>query len=244
MRALSAIELLDVWERGQAETPLERALTLLAVARAESVPERLAQLSIGRRDALLLTLREWTFGAHFAGLASCLACGERLELTFEAGDIRTKTDPDPPEEFTLRVGSYEVCFRLPNSLDLLRCMDTAHLDLTRQRLLQCCLLQVRRDGTEAPPEQLPVEVMEAIATHMAEADPQADVRFALVCPQCGHHWQGAFDIGTFFWHEIDAWAQRTLREVHMLASRYGWREMDILSMSARRRQWYLNLVSA
>jgi hypothetical protein len=123
-------------------------------------------------------------------------------------------------------------------------MDTAHLDLTRQRLLQCCLLQVRRDGTEAPPEQLPVEVMEAITAHMAEADPQADVRLALVCPQCGHHWQGAFDIGTFFWHEIDAWAQRTLREVHTLASRYGWREMDILSMSARRRQWYLNLVSA
>src|SRR5687768_1085317 len=114
MRALSAIELLDVWERGQTQTSLERALTLLVAARGETTPEYTAQLSIGRRDALLLTLREWTFGAHFAGLATCLACGERLELAFEAGDIRTETASDPLEEFALRVGDYDVRFRLPN----------------------------------------------------------------------------------------------------------------------------------
>jgi len=243
MRALSAIELLDVWERGQTQTSLERALTILTAARGEATPEHTAQLSIGRRDALLLTLREWTFGVHFAGLATCLACGERLELAFEASDIRTEAAGDPLEEFTLGVGDYDVRFRLPNSLDLARCVDTAPLETIRQRLLQRCLLQVRRDGMEAPPEQLPSAVMEAIGVYMADADPQADVQLALVCPQCSHRWQAAFDIGHFFWHEIDAWAQRTLREVHMLASRYGWREMDILAMSAWRRQWYLNLVS-
>jgi hypothetical protein len=247
MRPLSAGELLDVWERGQTQTPLLRALTLLAAAEAETPPECLARLSIGQRDALLLTLREQTFGPHFISLATCPTCGERLELTFKAEDIRMEApmgaSSDLTQELSLRVGDYAMRFRLPNSLDLDVCHQGTDLDTARHLLLQHCLLQVWRDGAEVSPTQLPVEVLDAVAGHMAQADPQADVRLALACPQCDHHWQAAFDIGTFFWHEIEAWAQRTLHEVHILASRYGWGERDILAMSARRRQWYLNVVS-
>ena len=76
---------------------------------------------------------------------------------------------------------------------------------------------------------------------MAEADPQADVQLALVCPACGHTWQATFEIVSFLWAELSAWAERTLADVHALASTYGWREADILAMSARRRQRYLEL---
>ena len=62
MRALSAPELLSVWERGQAQPPVQRTLTLLAAACPGILPDALAELSIGQRDARLLTLREWTFG--------------------------------------------------------------------------------------------------------------------------------------------------------------------------------------
>ena len=79
---------------------------------------------------------------------------------------------------------------------------------------------------------------------MAEVDPQADVQMDLTCPACGHQWQALFDIESFFWREISAWANRILREVHALASAYGWRESDILSMSTWRRQTYLNLIGA
>jgi hypothetical protein len=244
MRALSAMELLDVWERGQTQSPIERALTLLAAAQAETSPEKVARLSLGRRDGLMLALREWTFGPHFVSLATCPACGQRLELAFDVGDIRVAAPSDHTEELSLCIGDYAVRFRLPNSLDLGACHEGGDLSTVRQLLLQRCLLHIRHDGAEAPPEQLPAEVTEAIVECMAATDPQADVQLALACPHCGHHWQAAFDINSFFWQEIDAWAQRTLREVHILASRYGWREMDILAMSARRRQWYLNLVNA
>jgi hypothetical protein len=70
MRALSASELLNVWERGFIQPPIYRALTLLAVA-CEASPETLAKLSIGDRDARLLTLREWTFGSQLVGLVNC-----------------------------------------------------------------------------------------------------------------------------------------------------------------------------
>jgi predicted DNA-binding transcriptional regulator AlpA len=78
---------------------------------------------------------------------------------------------------------------------------------------------------------------------MAAADPLADIRLGLICPACGHAWQVLFDIVTFFWSEIDAWARRTLREVHALARAYGWREAEILALTARRRQHYLEILA-
>ena len=63
MRALSASELLDTWERGFAGQPIEQGLILLAAACPESSFEELTQLSIGRRDAQLLKLREMIFGS-------------------------------------------------------------------------------------------------------------------------------------------------------------------------------------
>lgn len=243
MRPLSAAELLDIWDRGITQTSVERALTLLAAAHAESSVEALARLSIGRRDGLLLRLREWTFGPRFVSLASCPGCGERLELAFGVNDLRMQAAAEADGELAVHVADYAVRFRLPNSLDLTVLGGGEDLTAVRRLLLKRCLLQIQCNGVETPSEVLPVEVMDAIARCMAEADPQADVRLALICPRCGHRWQAAFDIGAFFWREIEAWAERTLREVHLLATRYGWRERDILAMSARRRQWYLNVVS-
>src|SRR5512136_680530 len=88
MRALSASELLSVWERGLAQSPVERALTLLVAANPESAPDDMARLSIGQRDAQLLTLREWMFGSQLVSLANCQECGEQLELAFDVSDIR------------------------------------------------------------------------------------------------------------------------------------------------------------
>ena len=97
MRALSALELLDVWERGLAQPAARRTLTLLAAACPDTAPDALAKLSIGQRDARLLTLREWTFGPQLVSLASCPGCDERLELTFNVSDIQvaTRSEPSP-----------------------------------------------------------------------------------------------------------------------------------------------------
>jgi hypothetical protein len=47
---------------------------------------------------------------------------------------------------------------------------------------------------------------------------------------------------SFFWQELDDWADRVLRDVHELASAYGWPENEILALSPRRRQCYLDLI--
>src|SRR5262245_6886173 len=243
MRTLSAAELLDVWERGFSQPPAERALTLLSAACADVSRESLASLSIGERDAQLLTLREQTFGPQLLLLASCSECDAKLETSFTTAGLRVEPAAVATESLTLTKNGYELVFRLPNSFDLMAVTDCRELVAGRQLLLERCVSSVRLNGQEASVSQLPDEILEAFAERLGKLDPQGDVQLTLVCPQCDHQWQSIFDIEAFLWKEVSAWAIRILREVHVLASAYGWREFDVLNMSHRRRQAYLELLS-
>lgn len=241
MRALSASELLDAWERGLAEQPIEQGLTLLAAACPESSFEELAQLSIGRRDAQLLELREMIFGSQLASLASCSRCEQRLELNFAVADITPQLQREHVELLTFTRDWYEIQFRLPNSADLIQ-MTGWETSEARFLLFGRCLIEARHKGEMRSIDDLPPEIIEAVVEQMAEADPQADIHLALNCPACGHSWQAPFDIGAFLWAEVNTWARRLLRDVHALASQYGWFESDILRMSEQRRRFYLEMI--
>jgi len=241
MRPLSASELLSVWERGWAQRPAQRALILLEAASPETDREVLAELPIGQRDDRLLRLREWTFGRQLVSLAICPSCGERLELSFNVDEVRVTPGQEPKGELSVKAADYKVRFRLPNSLDLLVLPEGEGVEGWRL-LLQRCMLTAHLNGEACGAEQLPAEIVTAIAAQMAETDPQADVHLALSCPACSHEWEVLFDIVSFFWMEIQAWAYRLMCEVHALASAYGWSEADVLAMAPLRRQLYLDMV--
>jgi hypothetical protein len=240
--SFSAAKLLQIWERGQNQLHAEKALTLLAAAHPEDPRETLATLSIGRRDASLISLREELFGSHFTSLTDCPACGERLELNFNARDIRTST-PATTAPLCLNQSGYELQLRLPNSLDVLRLADCSNHAEMRANLFAHCVVRVTHEGRDETSESLPEEIVALAIARIAEADPQADVEVDLTCPDCGHAWQTSFDIVSYLWSELHAWSMELLREVHLLASSYGWRESDILTMTAQRRQCYLELLA-
>jgi hypothetical protein len=242
MRALSASELLTVWEQGQGEPIFRRAHLLLSAACPERSPEELAKISIGSRDARLLTLREWTFGRRLTGIIACPACGQRLEIMVNVDDVRATASDSVREEFDLEWNEYYVTFRLPNTVDLGEASFSENRENMRAALIRQCILKARRDDGDIAADQLPAPVIEAVVSRMTEHDPQADMHLALSCPGCGHRWQALFDIVSFFWSEIHVWALRLLREVHILATAYGWRESDLLAMSPLRRQAYLSMV--
>lgn len=231
---ISATSLLQVWERGQLQAPVEKALTLLAAAYPDATREELAMLSIGRRDASLLTLREQLFGSQLSSLTDCPACGEQLELNFNVADIRAHS-PAATESLSLCESGYELELRLPNSFDLLRLANCSTIGEMRSRLFEQCVTH--------GPDELPVEIVNLAIARMGEADPQADVEVDLSCPECRHVWQTGFDIVTYLWSELHTWAGQMLREVHLLASSYGWSEADILNMSAPRRRGYLEMLA-
>jgi hypothetical protein len=243
MLALSAGELLSVWEQSFGQPRHERALRLLATTCPETSFDELAALSIGQRDARLLRLREWTFGEGMDGLTTCPACDSRLELSFNVAEIQIASEAAPVETLSLTLGDYDIRFRLPDSRDIAAITGSEDVAAGQRQLLERCLLSIRHCDVETNAEDLPDEVLEETAARMGAADPQADVQLSLACVQCGHQWQSIFDIESFFWSEIQAWAERILREVHTLAGAYGWREADILAMSPRRRQIYLEMLS-
>lgn len=242
MRVPSATELLDIWERGLPQPLLRQMLTLLSAAYPELSGDQLAALTIGRRDARLLELRERLFGPDLTAVASCPRCGENLESTFRVADIRPDVDDPPETARAIDVEGYRVTYRLPATSDLLALPAAVEGASPRRALLDRCLIEVcATNGEEVGRDSLPEHVVAAIGAQMSAADPQADVELDLSCPACAHAWRVMFDIASFFSKEIHAWAQRTLREVRALARAYGWREADALALSPTRRQIYLEL---
>jgi uncharacterized protein (UPF0212 family) len=226
MRALSATELLSVWESGCSQIPLQRALIMLAAACPEASYDSLACLTIGQRDTRLLALREVTFGSEITGVTDCPECGQKIELSLNCSQIRSTTEADPPNEVVVQANGCEMQFRLPTSADLLAVNSS-------EQLLERCLLS----GVD----RLTKNVRAVVGDKMSTADPMADIHLGLNCPSCGHKWDAPFDIVAFLWREITAAARRLLREVHTLASAYGWTEREILSLSPARRRPYLEM---
>ena len=242
MRSLCASELLGVWERGASQALPDRALHLLAAQFPDTPRETLEGLAIGKRDSHLLALRRQIFGSRLISLVNCSQCGARVELSFDTADITVIPGIETGEEFSLTSGEYNIRFRLPNSSDLKNITGCTDLAKARHCLLERCVSQIDHCDNRIAVDDLPEEVVTAIMSHMAEADPQADVQLALACPACQLHWVETFDIVSFFWSEIHAWASRLLREVHALASAYGWAEADLLAMHPLRRQSYLEML--
>jgi hypothetical protein len=227
-----------------------RAAALLRAAWPDASEDDVLKWSIGLRDARLLTLRRWLFGPDLAVVASCPSCGEPVESNFRVDEVLLAPEG---QSLASRGGThvierqgYTVTFHAPRSSDLLALTEAPiGSKLTaREQLLAHCVIDVRGDnGAPSDLAHLPAEVIADIGASMSAADPQADVQLACVCPSCGGAWDAIFDIATVLWTEIHAWARHLLRDVHVLARAYGWREADVLALSPSRRRMYLELVA-
>ncbi|MDI1229571.1 MAG: hypothetical protein PSU93_00275 [Methylobacter sp.] len=242
MAAIATADLLTAWERGSSQSGSRRLLTLLAAMYPEIPEQQLLKLPIGQRDGLALELREILFGSQLISLSVCPSCSERLELALDVADIKVASNGSTETPLTLEAEGFELRFRLPDSQDLMFIEAVSSIDAARRILLQRCLLSASRNGQLCALEQLPEQILDNVDAAMSAADPQADVQLDLSCPACQHSWLATFDIASFLWSEISAWAQRVLNEVHLLAKAYCWCEADILAMSPARRRFYLERV--
>jgi hypothetical protein len=244
MRCLSASELVDVWERCLDQHPVDRALALLAACSGNGRDE-LAALAIGQRDAQLLAVFEHLFGPVLNAFVECPACAERLEYSISTQDLVLPSQTQVGAQgLTLKSGEWTMCLRLPNSVDMSvasRCADSA---TARRMLVERCVLQATHGDREWSVRELPDRAVEEAAMRLADLDPQADMMIDLECSACENRWPVVLDIESFLWVKIGALVKRLLREVHVLARAYGWRESDILALSATRRQFYLEMVGS
>src|SRR6266571_3839539 len=157
MRALSAADLLSVWERGRDQGPVQQAIELLAAASLTQSREDLVRLTIGQRDAALLTLREATFGPQMWSVLECPCCSSRLELSFAVSDLRVKHTGSPPEEIVYEGADYALRIRPPSSADIAATLE-AGPEQSANMLFHRCVVSATHCGE--PAAELPKGIME------------------------------------------------------------------------------------
>lgn len=222
MRALSASDLIDVWETGASHGSGERAQLLLERTNSELSPEQLRALPIGARDTLLLQLREQLFGPHMEGLMRCSRCEESFEIHADVRQLRSEAPPAESAEMQWRSDALSVRFRLPTGGDLIDIEDCGDPAAARERLIGLCLLDAYRDGEPIAPAELTETELAGLAERIAAADPNAELLLNGKCPSCGSHWEALLDISAYLWTEIERQVSRLLTEVHTLARAYRW----------------------
>lgn len=241
MRAFTAEDFLLAREAGGGDDAAGHAVTLLARTLPGESVETVWRLPLGARNDRLLALRKRLFGPRLEAYAECPHCGEALEFALDADAF-----PPPAEEgaaeYEVDVNGVTIRFRVLDSSDVRAASTCADVSEARARLVERCVLEAWRGDEAIPAGELPPDIVEHLAERLEADDPHAETRLDLVCPACTGEWQIAFDIASFLYAEVDAQARRLLREVHALARGYGWREADILAMSARRRRDYLELL--
>jgi hypothetical protein len=235
---------------GRDQHPLDRALTILMGAERNFNRDQLAGLPVIQRDELLLRLREQTFGSVIDSFVQCPQCSESLEFSLSVDNIRTaikseKSDngantSDEPLEVVSE--DIKICFRLPDSRDIAAAVECEDLQAACHLIVRRCIREVHTAGDPMDIDKLPDHALDAAAAQIASHQQQAEVLLEFQCPACKHNQQMIFDVASFLWSEIAVEAKRLLEEVHILASAYGWREADILSLSPLRRQYYLEAV--
>ncbi len=243
MRTPTPMELLEVWERGDGASAAARGVLLLATADDGTGDSALAR-TVGQCDAELLRLRAALFGPVLEATARCPACGAIAAAAVRCDDLLMPSpDATPAATFDYDAPALGIraALRLPTSADLLALEGSGDLGAARATLLARCVRGAQHDGASCAVGDLPAAAQAEIAQAIAAHDPQADVQLGFHCPGCGTAWQPVFDIAAYLWQELHAWALRLLRDVDVLAQCYHWREADILALSPRRRQAYLEL---
>jgi hypothetical protein len=224
--------LLATWERGRAEPPLHRALTLFAAGSGRCADD-VAAVDVGSRDVLLAALLAEGFGGPAWTIVDCGGCGEQLDVPVDVAAVARLPAHEPGDLFEVEVGDSTVFFRLPTTRDLatLPAGDTVE---ARRWLLARCVPWAEGE--------LSSEVGDAVEAAMEAASPGGAVEVAVRCAGCGHLTAAVLDVAALLWVEVEAAAVALVQDVHALAAAYGWSEAEVLRLGPARRRAYLELV--
>jgi len=231
MQPLKGDRLLAAWDRGAQQSDLNRAVTLLAVASQDRSEERLASLSIPERNLMLLDLHRISFGDTLHGYLPCPSCGTRLEFVVPVSPLIDRLEAARPRGNAVwETEGVQYSMRPADSHDLAAVARQSDSQRARRLLLERCTTPPRLEGCE-----------EVAVRKFTELHEGAEVFLSLPCPACEQTNRLDLDVPRFLWAEVRHTALGLLREVHELASAYGWSESAILAMEDVRRAAYLEM---
>jgi hypothetical protein len=192
-------------------------------------------MTITDLDAAMLELRRIVFGETLRTTVRC-HCGEQIDVEFEVTEYLARHRPKSPRNVRaaaspgwLSLDGLDATFRLPSCAD--------QIAMAWERDPVAALARRCIDPAVGRAERRRIEVaMEALAPNLFGT-------LEGTCPQCRSVMHMAFDPQQYVLQELRHRAAFVLEEVHIIAGRYGWPEAEILSLPARRRARYAELVS-
>jgi hypothetical protein len=196
-------------------------------------------LSLSDRDRLLVALYRHHYGDRIEGSVDCSECGATFEVAFvladlahglESGGITPRaTGPDAEGAYVLPDGRR---FRLPTVEDR---MAVFGMEPTKgaDTLVSRCLLAGDPNADR-----------EALEAAMSEAGPVLDVDLEASCAECGTVRDVRFDIRAHLLGALAAEKAWLAREVHSIATAYGWGLEEILGLPRDERRRHVRLIEA
>jgi hypothetical protein len=244
MTTFADADLLHVWETMRHRSLPRRTAALLALVMPEPDSQQPADLSLTEASRHLLGWRCGRSGPQLACVADCQDCGASFEFELDAQALEQSLlgEPKPASATPWEHEGYRVEFRAPTIGDCVAAADFSDAGSVYQSLLQRCVSGIGPDGAALHVETLPDGALQALEEHLQSTDAATALQLSLACPSCQQLHATPLDVAAFCWAEIDAQMPRLLDEVHLLATRYGWRETDILAMGGTRRSHYLERV--
>jgi hypothetical protein len=226
-------QILAFWERG---TGLGRWARDDALLLALGPPPS----ALGERNAALLRLRGNLFDQAWPLCSRCPSCAADCEFVADCVALADQLSAGAVAPAIVHVNHSGRCIELraPTVNDLREIAVLPEAHAAARALLAHCI-----SGDETL-DELDEQTVADLSAHIERLDPGAVVSFALHCPNCGHDWSAAIDVGDAVWRELQRAAERVLIEIDALARAYGWTERDVLSVSLVRRAAYLQLVGA
>jgi len=209
---------------------------LLAACAAPADAGHWWQRPVGERiSALLALLRDREGTGTVASTIRCEApgCGARLEIDLPLAPLAVAPPPSP----TIAVARDEgdpLELRRPTGDDLRawRTLRPGSREQAVMAMLACLSVSGEPRAEDAAPA----------AEALAEADPLVAFTVVCACPTCGHEAEYEIDLEGLALQRLAAHQRALLRDVHTLASRYGWSEAQILALTPGRRARYRELI--
>jgi hypothetical protein len=193
-----------------------------------------AKLTAADRDRLLAAVYMRTYGPCVESTLHCRHCDEPFDLDFYLQDLLdslqgSESAAEKDGVFTLDDGCR---FRLPTGEDECAVRHLAPGEAERELLARCTV-----EGDAAANPDAVQAAMDAIA-------PVLSLEMNAHCPECGECQPVHFDIQSYLLSMLESEQEQFVREVHRLATAYGWSLEEILGLPRRRRRAYVALVEA
>lgn len=227
--------LLTAWEQAGSVPEAARGAVLVCHGGLAGDLESVLDLPVGEVGVLAGQLYAQEFGEVVEALLPCAGCAELLDVRLPLALLGSAVPERDCPVFTPR--GERLTVRALTTRDLLAVGGAAD---PAAALLARCVCD--SSGRPVDASELTADVavrVDAVAERLAGA---AAAVVRTTCPGCGADPVVPVDVGALLWDRVASAAAALVAEVATLAAAFGWREADVLALSAVRRDMYLRLV--